>query len=346
MRILILYMELAGYVMACLRALGKVPGVEILLISWPVNQEAPFEFQEEKNIQKLGRNSQPEAQLEKRIEDFSPDIVFISGWVDTWYKQIATKYKKRGVPTIVGADNQWVNSLKQKVASFLSPLLLKPAFSHFWVPGPRQYAFASRLGYEAKQIKTGYYSADVSLFMEKGLERKAQRAFPKRLIYVGRLVPDKGVSNLLKAFQELGDAGWELWLAGIGALEAEAQRIEGVRCLGFVQPDELPDILSQCGAGILPSMKEPWGVVLHEYVASGLPVIVSDNCGAAESFLKTGYNGWKFEAGNTSSLLGALQKLTSCKEDKLIEMGERSRSLALQITPEIWAQTLLSLAES
>ncbi len=316
MKVLILYMELAGYVMACLRVLGRVPGVEILLISWPVNQEAPFEFKEEKNIQKLGRNSQSELQLEKWIEDFSPDIVFVSGWVDKWYRQIATKYRIRGVTTIVGADIQRANSLKQKIASLLSPVLLKPAFTHFWVPGPRQYAFASRLGYGAKQIKTGYYSADVSLFREKGLERKAQVVFPKRLIYVGRLVPEKGVSDLLKAFQELGASGWELWLAGIGVLEEEAKKIEGVRCLGFVQPDKLPGMLSQCGAGILPSLKDPWGVVLHEYVASGLPVIVSDNCGAAESFLKTGYNGWQFEAGNASSLFHALSKLVDCQENE------------------------------
>ena len=90
MKVLILYMELAGYVMACLRALGKVPRVEILLISWPVNQEAPFEFREEENIEKLDRHVQPEAQLDKRIEEFNPDIVFVSGWVDKWYKQIAT----------------------------------------------------------------------------------------------------------------------------------------------------------------------------------------------------------------------------------------------------------------
>ena len=154
------------------------------------------------------------------------------------------------------------------------------------------------------------------------------------------------MADLLKAFQELGDSGWELWLAGIGVLEEEAKRIEGVRCLGFIQPDELPGILSQCGAGILPSMKEPWGVVLHEYVASGLPVIVSDNCGATESFLRIGYNGWQFEAGNNTSLLTALTKLVACQENELIVMGERSRSLAMQITPEIWARTLLSVAES
>ncbi|MEM9932261.1 MAG: glycosyltransferase family 4 protein [Bacteroidota bacterium] len=346
MRILILYMELAGYVMACLKALASIPGVEVLLICWPVNQEAPFKFEQEEAMRKIERNSQPEKDLWEEIQAFSPDLVFVSGWVDKWYTKVAKAFLQQGIPTVVGADNQWINSPKQHLASWLSPILLKPSFSHFWVPGPRQYAFASRLGYKAHQIRTGYYSADVPVFMEQGLTRSTTPTFPKRLLYVGRLVKEKGVQHLLTAFRQLPTSDWELWLAGTGPLEAEAEKIPKVNCLGFVQPGNLPEVLSSCGAGILPSIKEPWGVVLHEYVASGLPVLVSDSCGAGESFLRAGYNGLAFRAGEIGSLQTALEKLFSLSDEELILMGKRSRELAKQITPDSWAATLLSVLES
>ncbi|MEM7509435.1 MAG: glycosyltransferase family 4 protein [Bacteroidota bacterium] len=345
MKILILYMELAGYVMACLRALSKIPKVDIMLVCWPVNWEAPFEFEDDNRIRKIERNSVSEKELWDKVENFNPDLIFVSGWIDKWYKKVACHFKKKGVPTIVGADNQWNQSAKQVLACWLSPILLKPYFSHFWVPGPRQYAFASRLGYDANHIKSGFYVADVPLFMESGMKRELNSTFPKRLIYVGRLVKEKGVEDLLEAFQAARKEDWELWLAGTGPLQEKASKIDGVKCLGFVQPGKLPEVLRKCGAAILPSQKEPWGVVLHEYVSSGLPVIVSDSCGASEYFLRPGYNGLSFEAGNISSLIRSMKKLFLYSDEELIIMGQRSRELALQITPESWAMTLLSILE-
>ncbi|MEM8901349.1 MAG: glycosyltransferase family 4 protein, partial [Bacteroidota bacterium] len=260
-------------------------------------------------------------------------------------KKVARYFKKKGIPTIVGADNQWTRSTKQLLASWFSPILLKPYFSHFWVPGPRQYAFASRLGYDANHIKSGFYVADVPLFMESGKKRELSPTFPKRLIYVGRLVKEKGVEDLLEAFQSVSNDDWELWLAGTGPLQEKASKMNGVKCLGFVQPEQLPEVLRNCGAAILPSKREPWGVVLHEYVASGLAVIVSDSCGASEYFLRIGYNGLSFEAGNISSLTQAMEKLFLYADEELSIMGQRSKELALQITPESWAMTLLSVFE-
>jgi len=40
---------------------------------------------------------------------------------------------------------------------------------------------------------------------------------------------------------------------------------------GFVQPSDLPNIFAQAGVFILPSRYEPWGVVIGEALASGLP---------------------------------------------------------------------------
>ena len=67
--------------------------------------------------------------------------------------------------------------------------------------------------------------------------------------------------------------------------------VHGVEMLGFVQPDDLPAVLERAGCLVLPSRFEPWGVVVHEAAAAGLPIVCTPVCGAATRLVLDGYNG-------------------------------------------------------
>lgn len=93
-------------------------------------------------------------------------------------------------------------------------------------------------------------------------------------------------------------------------------------------------------AFVLPSTFEPWGVVLQEAAAAGLPLIASHACGAAVHLLRAGYNGYLCEPGDAEGLAGALLQMHQASEEDRRLMGSASMSLATQFTPDLWAATL------
>ena len=93
----------------------------------------------------------------------------------------------------------------------------------------------------------------------------------------------------------------------------------------------------------MPSRREPWGVVIHEFAAAGLPLICSDACGAAQTFLIHGLNGFRFESGNVDSLANQMLKIVGSADEVLYKMSEQSHELAQRITPTTSATNLISI---
>ena len=71
------------------------------------------------------------------------------------------------------------------------------------------------------------------------------------------------------------------------------------------------------GVFILPSLKEPWGVVLNEFAASGVPLLGSNVIGASSAFLINGYNGYTFDAGDCESFAQRLLQFINMNDDEL-----------------------------
>ena len=109
-----------------------------------------------------------------------------------------------------------------------------------------------------------------------------------RLLTVARLVPDKNVGGLIEAFARAGltPQEAELHIAGSGPLEQELRALAArldvpVRFAGYTAPEDLPAAYAAADVFVLPSLFEPFGVVVREAVAAGLPVVCSPTVGAA-----------------------------------------------------------------
>ena len=108
-----------------------------------------------------------------------------------------------------------------------------------------------------------------------------------RVLFCGAASLRKGVPYLLKAFASLALPDAELWF--VGGIAAELRplfaRLGGpnVRVLGSVPHGSLPAIYQQCDVLCLPSIEEGFGTVVTQAMACGLPVIVSENVGAADA---------------------------------------------------------------
>ena len=343
-KILFLYTEIAAYFLACVKELHS--SADIAIVRWPVNSEAPFKFDFDPEWQVLDRDTFDEDSLLEYSKAFNPDILVCSGWIDKAYNKTA-KHWFGVIPTVVALDNHYTGSFRQLLGRLISPIKLKTRFSHVWVPGEPQSEFARKLGYKPKQILEGFYSADVNHFDNLYRETFPQKtkSFPKRFIFIGRYLNFKGIFELWDAFIEATDGNeeWELWCLGAGDEWDDRKIHPRIKHFGFVQPDEMKDIIQESGVFVLPSHKEPWGVVVHEMAVAGYPMICSNKIGAATKFISSEKNGIVYESGDKNELKSALKKFIEMPDDELIKMGEQSHEIGMTHSPEIWKNTILSL---
>jgi hypothetical protein len=172
---------------------------------------------------------------------------------------------------------------------------------------------------------------------------------PPRFLYVGRLAMEKGLMDLLDAYAALRAAmpAARLDLVGEGAAREQLDR--RLRALGLEQAvtfhgtlrlEQIAPLYMRSVALVLPSHREPWGLVANEALSYGCPVVVSDRCGCLPELLVSGVTGYGFEAGSVTGLAEAMRNVLRLSSDRRLTAGQCIR-VARQLTPERAARRLL-----
>lgn len=137
------------------------------------------------------------------------------------------------------------------------------------------------------------------------------------VLFVGRLVPEKGAGVLLESFPAVLRACPDAYLvvAGTGPWAGELRRRAGalglagrVRCTGYVDDATLAGLYARASVAVVPSLYEPFGIVALEAMQAGVPLVVSDTGGLAE-IVADGVDGRKALPGHPESLAAAIISL-------------------------------------
>ena len=340
-RVVFLYSELAAYFLACAEALGQHPKVaSVDIVHWPIHPEAPFQFESTDYYTLHPKEKYSRVSLKQLLAEINPTAIVCSGWMDSDYNAVAKAYQKR-IPVVLTLDNWWTGSLKQRLAVLTAPWFIHRRFNRAWVPGEPQIPFAQKLGFSGTSLATGFYCADPRPFQT--IYEKRQATSPsKKILYIGRYLDVKGVRELWAAFMELSDEfpKWELHCIGTGKLWDSRALHPKIIHHGFKQPHELEPHLVDAACFVMPSKKEPWGVVLHEMAIAGLPLLATRNVGASSQFLDHGKNGVIFEL---SDVKAALESYLTKEDSSRADESHRSHELGITHTPDIWSHTLLTL---
>jgi glycosyltransferase involved in cell wall biosynthesis len=149
------------------------------------------------------------------------------------------------------------------------------------------------------------------------------------VLYVGRLVVEKGADVLFRAWPRVSGAGATLVVIGDGPFAAAFDALDGARLLGPLAREQLPVAYAASAFSLLPSIptprfREPWGLVCNEAMHQARPVIASDAVGAAVGGLViNGQTGLVVPAGDPVALADAIVRLLGDPA-----MGERLGSTA------------------
>jgi glycosyltransferase involved in cell wall biosynthesis len=344
-RVAILWSRAAGYLRRCAGALAS-EGAEVLLYERPPIPLAPLPEQPEGHPRvryETWRGEQPDTtRILNDLADFDPHAVLICSWNVGGYRRIGRSLKGKTL-RVLTMDNQWLGTAKQRAGVALSSFIVQPAYDAVFLPAEPQARFAKRLGFPHDLTIHGLYVGDYDMFSSVA-RRRGDGEWPRIFLYVGRLVEAKAIDVLVEAYQRyraMVDDPWPLRIVGSGPDEHLCAGVDGVKLEGFVQPGDLPTVFADAGAFVLASRFEPWGVVVHEAAAAGLPVVATEACGATSRLVLDGYNGYVVPSESPSGLSAGLVRIHHATDEGRRSMGAASTMLARQYTPERWAATLL-----
>jgi glycosyltransferase involved in cell wall biosynthesis len=341
MRVVVCWSGMQGYIAACLRALNALPDVDLHVFHLDFH-DLPFQEELLNGVpnERMVAGA-PNADLSDKIVALDPDLVFLCGWFYPQYRALAFEPRLHRAKFVLGMDTPWIGSWQQRVNQVRLKSFMR-RMERVVVAGTRSADMARRLDRVPGKIVTGLYGFDYMAFCERGGRKlDANPGWPKRFLFAGRYVPEKGLACLMDAYQRYRASvpdPWPLHCCGTGP-EAPLLQRDGVRDLGYVQPSALPELFADYGVFVMPSLAEPWGVAIGEAAATGLPLVCTEICGAAVDLLRTYYNGITVPPGDADALADALAWMHR-NHHRLRTLGQRGRHLAHPYAAEAWAERL------
>jgi glycosyltransferase involved in cell wall biosynthesis len=273
----------------------------------------------------------------RELRSFRPDAVAVGGWNQPAFWLALAYCRLRRIPLLV-----WIESTARDARSEARPLALARAAmvrgaSGAYVPGTASAEYARSLGVELVQIAPN--AVDASIFEQAAVDRSGRPGCS--FLYAGRLDPEKGLDTLLAAFRDVPGV---LVLVGGGSDEASlrAAADERVRFEGPKDRDDLVAYYRDADVFVLPSHSEPWGMVLNEAAAAGLPLVATEEAGASHDLIDG--NGLRVPAGDVDALRDAMSRLAADPELRA-EYGARSREVARRFVPDAWADGVATAAD-
>jgi glycosyltransferase involved in cell wall biosynthesis len=275
------------------------------------------------------------------LNGLQPDIVFAPA---TPFPEgmAAVSYRVHSNKRMIMMDDAWEYTDRRKsVIKFIKRNIHKNIDGAF-VPAPSHQHYYNDMGFSEKRIVFGVDVVDNDYYSKKSetirlnsqVVRSSLQFNENYFLFVGRFLPRKGIKTLLEAYKKYlrytSGVPWKMVLVGTGPYMNAIQTAldeENIIYAGARFSDELCSYYALAGILIVPSESDPWGLVVNEGMASGLPVIVSSGCGASKTLIKEGENGWIFRPRDYDALADLLVRFSTLPEDVRKRMGKKSQEI-------------------
>lgn len=282
-----------------------------------------------------------------------PRVVIISGWYDVagWIGWLWANFN--GAGRILWAESNAFDHPRRSWRELPKRLFVSRCGSAH-VFGSLNRDYLEKLGMARDRIYTGQAIVNTALFLNAPA---TQISKPESitLLYCGRFSPEKNLPMLLRGFARVGQNADEprmiLKLIGYGPLEDSLRQLvdelgigKMVDFAGKVRQTELPQLFRAGDVLVLPSTREPWGLVVNEAMLSGLPVAVSDRCGCAADLVRPD-TGWTFSPFDEPGLTQLLVRIAATARDNLKKMGLAAQLIAAEYSPEKCAEIVIKTVE-
>lgn len=293
------------------------------------------------------------------LSSFRPDVILCGGYTYLAAWQAAYWAHRRRVPLLLWTESTAADQRHLRPAVEALKRLFLRQCAAFAAAGQSSREYLRQFGIADRNIFTAPDAVDNDYFCTRAEIARSDAATvrrklnlpPRYFLSVGRLIEAKGVFDLLEAYAKL-DAELRftvnLVFVGNGVAQAElAKRAEAispgrVEFRGFLQREELPALYALAEVLVFPTHSDPWGLVVNEAMACGLPVIATDVAGCTPDLVLDAITGFVVPAHNPDRLAESLSRVATDREQTL-RMG---RQAALKIQDHSPAACAAGMAEA
>jgi glycosyltransferase involved in cell wall biosynthesis len=285
---------------------------------------------------------------------FAPATAFPEGMAAYAYRLLS------GTKAVM-MDDAWEHTDRRHFPTRIVKRMIHRNIDLAFIPGDSHLPYFTEMGFTEDRVLFGIQAMDNDYFWKEAEAARTDEPTNRNLLslpsnyflYVGRFLPRKGLETLIEAYSNYrnhaGMTSWSLVLVGDGDhlddIKKLARNLPEVRFVGSKFGADLCIYYGLARMLIVPSLSDPWGLVVNEGMASGLPVIVSKGCGAAKTLVKESENGWTFEPGDEKTLASFMIKASSLSPEALKEMGRKSKAIVSEWSLDRFADGVLKAIE-
>jgi glycosyltransferase involved in cell wall biosynthesis len=285
--------------------------------------------------------------LRARLRRGQFDALWVHGYAHRGCLAGIAAAKSLAIPVMLRGESNLLSetddALKLGVKRIAMPALLR-TIDGLLAIGRLNREYYLHYGVEAARIFPMPYAVDNEFF-----RTAAERARPNRerlrnelglkpgravILFASKMQRHKRAADLLEAYVRLSPDGVAepaayLVFAGDGEERGNLERCarelkwDSIRFIGFRNQSELPALYDLCDVFVLPSVHEPWGLVVNEAMNAGKPVIVSNRVGAGPDLIDEGIDGFVYPAGDIAALADRLRRVIENPEHRAA-MGSRA----------------------
>jgi 1,2-diacylglycerol 3-alpha-glucosyltransferase len=326
----------------------------------------PFEWVTlfpERELEEIPRASSVDA-IRRALDADPADVLCMVGYYRPESMAMLQWARAHGCPSVLMSESQaidhprvwWKEAVKRRRVG---------RFSAGLVGGESHRDYLVSLGMPRERIALGYNAVDGERFAAEAEgfrnDPSGRQGIPKApyFLAVNRFVPEKNLVRLIEAYSRYRlEPGmtepWDLVLCGGGLAAREVEKavlesgfMGSIHRPGFLQAGELARWYAFASAFVHPSLSEPWGLVVNEAAACGLPLLVSDRAGCVGTFVpETGPpTGFRLNGRDAQSMTAALSRMAKLPEQARKTMGRRAAEIASEWGPERFARGTIEAIE-
>ena len=275
----------------------------------------------------------------KIIDRVKPDVIHFQSHIVIG-RGMTIEGRKRGI-RIIGTNHFMPENLLEYTL-IIPKALTQQAIRAAWNAADRAFSRAERVT-TPTQKAAEYLEANTSvrnvLAISCGIDAhnytpNMQPRTDNLIVFLGRMVEEKQIDKLIRAFAKLDPAlDAKLEIVGGGDQEGKLKALASslgvsakVKFTGYVDEAYLRNALTRATVFAMPSIAELQSISTMEAMASGLPIVAA-NAMALPHLVHDGENGFLFEPGNVDEIAEKLTTVLTMPEDELLEFKKASLRL-------------------
>lgn len=279
----------------------------------------------------------------KYIENFDEineddlDVFICAGWHNKEQLDFVKKISKKNKIIVLLADNSFKQNLRQFIGMIYFRLFLKKYFNFAFVPGKSGTKLMRYFGFRSNDILDKSYGASGLIFKyEKPINERN-----KEFLFVGQLINRKGITELIKGYnQYLFEGGsWNLRIIGDGPLKTMVLKNKSIIYQGQIPPLDIARFMNNSICLVAPSKIDHWATVVCEAAACGMILLVTKTVGASHDLLDK--NGYLLKDMKSSTIAKNMITIENLSDMELNKMSDQSRIKASNFNQNSFQNAIL-----